>query len=297
MECFFATEPLNKDVADGWDQPNIEFNLLVFIVIKFILEVIAISCPIPAGVFAPTFILGAGVGRLYGHILRLIFGPSINVAVYAVIGAASVTASVTRTVSVAMILFELNGELTYMIPVLFAVLVSYGISNSLSLSFFDVITEMKDLPSLPVLRSAEHYLLKAENIMNKNFLYLTKNSKLSDIATLLQHLGSKPRSIPVVESEEIKILLFSVQAQSLRKYLFSYYNAVCHTLDKETRDRLNKYFYTLYDISDSKGKYSSKQKKELDSEALAFLNASKHSISIDDESKIKNLTSVFIWKL
>ena len=102
---------------------------------------------------------------------------------------------------------------------------------------------------------------------------------------MLQHLGSKPRSIPVVESEEIKLLLFSVQAQSLRKYLFSYYNAVCHTLDKETRDRLNKYFYTLYDISDSKDKYSSKQKKELDSEALAFLNASRHNISIDDESK------------
>ena len=68
--------------------------------------------------------------------------------------------------------------------------------------------------------------------MNMKFLYLTKNFKLSDIATLLQHLGSKPRSIPVVESEEIKVLLFSVQAQSLRKYLFSYYNAVCHILDK-----------------------------------------------------------------
>lgn len=285
LSILFSDKPLSEDVSDGWAQPNIEFNLFVFIVIKFILEVIAISCPIPAGVFAPTFILGAGVGRLYGHFIHFMFGTHINPAVYSVIGAASVTASVTRTVSVAMILFELNGELTYMVPVLFAVLVSYGVSNSLSLSFFDVITDMKDLPNLPVLRSVEHYMLKAENMMNKNFLYLTKDSKLSDIAILLEHLGSKPRSIPVVESEEIKVLLFSVQAQSLRKYLFSYYNAVCSTFDRETREKLNKYFYTLYDISDSKDKYSSKLKNQLENEALAYLNFSKHSISIDDESK------------
>lgn len=95
-----------------------------------------------------------------------------------------------------------------MIPVLFAVLISYGISNSLSLSFFDVIMDMKDLPYLPALRSTEHYKLKAECIMNKNFLYLTKNSQLSEIVILLQHLGPKSRSIPVVESEESKLLLF-----------------------------------------------------------------------------------------
>ena len=150
LNLLFSTEPLNQDVVDGWNQPNIEFNLLVFVIIKFILEVIAISCPIPAGVFAPTFILGAGVGRLCGHILRLIFGPSVNVAVYAVIDAASVTASVTRTVSVAMILLELNGELTYMVNVLFSVLVSYGIVTVFLYRLFDVINEMKDLPSLPV---------------------------------------------------------------------------------------------------------------------------------------------------
>lgn len=76
----------NQDTE--WTQPAIGFNLVVFVVTKFMLEVLAISSPIPAGVFTPTFILGAGFGRLYGYILRLIIGNSINEAAYAIIGAA-----------------------------------------------------------------------------------------------------------------------------------------------------------------------------------------------------------------
>ena len=250
------------------------------------LEVLAISSPIPAGIFTPTFVLGAGFGRLYGYVLRCIIGPSINEAAYAIIGAACVTSSVTRTVSVAMIVFELNGQLSYMIPVLFAVLLSYALSNSLAMSIFDVLLDMKDLPYLPALRSVEHYRMKASHIMNKNFLYLTKNSQLSDIIVLLQHLGPRAKSIPVVESEESKLLLYSVQAQSLRKYLFSYYNTVSHTLDKETKDRLNKYFYNLYSISSNKMKKFSKNRKEHEDEALAFFkpeNSMNNSESEDQE--------------
>ena len=123
----------------------------------------------------------------------------------------------TRTVSVAMIVFELNGELTYMIPMLLSVLLSYAISNSLAMSIFDVLLDMKDLPYLPALRSVEHYHLTAKDIMSKNFLFLTEDSDISDIVVLMQHLGPKAKSIPVVQSDEDKLLLYSVQAQSLRK--------------------------------------------------------------------------------
>lgn len=139
--------------------------------------------------------------------LKQIIGPSVNEAVYAVIGAACVTSSVTRTLSVAMIVFELNGQLSYMIPVLMGVLFSYSLSNSLAMSFFDVILDMKDLPHLPSLRSVEYYKMKASRIMNKNFLYLTKYSTLSDIAVLLQHLGPKSKSIPIVESDDNRLIL------------------------------------------------------------------------------------------
>jgi CBS domain-containing protein len=148
-----------------------------------------------------------------------------------------------------MIVFELNGELNYMIPVLFSVVISYAVSNNLAISIFDVLLEMKDLPYLPALKSADMYDKTAKDIMNKNFLYLTEDSRLKDIVVLLQYLGPYSRSIPVVESEEDRVLLYAVQAQSLRKYLFSNYTENRNKFDDETRAKMNKYFSSLYAIS------------------------------------------------
>jgi len=36
-----------------WAEPAVAFNLLVFCLLKFTLTILALSCPIPAGVFGP----------------------------------------------------------------------------------------------------------------------------------------------------------------------------------------------------------------------------------------------------
>lgn len=75
----------------------------------------SISCPIPNGIFAPVFSLGAAIGRLYGHILMKI-GEYLGLqliqseALYAVIGAASIGGTVTKTVSTVIIVFEMLGQ-------------------------------------------------------------------------------------------------------------------------------------------------------------------------------------------
>ena len=90
------------------------FNLVIYCMIKFFCIVLSISCPIPNGIFAPVFSLGAGFGRLYGHILTKI-GQYLGVkliqseALYAVVGAAAIGGSVTKTVSTAIIVFEMLG--------------------------------------------------------------------------------------------------------------------------------------------------------------------------------------------
>jgi len=71
-----------------------------------------------------------------------------------------------------MIVFEINAELSYMIPVLLGVLLSYAISNSLCVSIFDVLLDMKDLPYLPAIRNSENYSLKAGNLMTKKFNFI-----------------------------------------------------------------------------------------------------------------------------
>ncbi len=62
------------------------------------------------------------------------------------------TASVTHTISVAVIVFELNGQLSHMMPVLIGTLLAYAVGTSLSLSIFDVLLELKNLPYLPALK-------------------------------------------------------------------------------------------------------------------------------------------------
>lgn len=59
--CAYSTIPHPRDA--------LQVNLLVFIVFKFFLVPLAVSLPIPAGVFVPVFVLGAGFGRLVGEIM------------------------------------------------------------------------------------------------------------------------------------------------------------------------------------------------------------------------------------
>lgn len=70
-------------------------------------------------------------------------------------------------------------------PLLVCVLFSYAIGNTLSISFFDLLLDMKGLPYMPALRSTAMYNMDASDIMNRNFLYLTRDSTLSDIAIIL----------------------------------------------------------------------------------------------------------------
>ncbi len=58
-----------------WAHPAVFFNLLIYTLLKFIFNIFSLSCPIPAGAFAPVFVLGAGFGRTYGYILK-------NVGIY-----------------------------------------------------------------------------------------------------------------------------------------------------------------------------------------------------------------------
>lgn len=81
---------------------------MIYSILKFVLTSISISCPIPCGVFTPIFTCGATIGRFFGHMVDVIFGTE-HVGVFAVVGAAALTSSVTHTISVAIIVFELTG--------------------------------------------------------------------------------------------------------------------------------------------------------------------------------------------
>ncbi|PIO73505.1 chloride transporter, ClC family [Teladorsagia circumcincta] len=115
--------------------------LATYYFVYFLLVAVCISINVPAGVFVPSFVIGAAGGRLVGELMVYFFpegmrgpgGPPIHPGLYAVVGAAAYTGAVTHTLSVAVIICELTGQLAPILPVLKAistVLQCYGIVPS-----------------------------------------------------------------------------------------------------------------------------------------------------------------------
>lgn len=238
LNHMFTETDLDK-LEEGylWSHPLTSFNLLIYVILKFILIILAVSSPIPAGLITPSFIIGAVFGRLYGHIIRNI-GVYIGVelvkyeGIYAIVGSAAMASGVTRTLSIAMIIFEIIGQTSHMIPVLIGVLLSYAVSSSMSLSAFDALIEIKNLPFLPTMTGYSTYHLTAKDLMTRNFMYLTKdNSKMADIAVIIAKVAHSSYTVPVVESDTKKVLLFTVQSQQLRKMLMRKFVKVQKRLD------------------------------------------------------------------
>lgn len=122
--------------------------LLTYILMKFAITLLPCGAPISCGVFGPIFTMGAAIGRLYGEILMRYWSPTQSPATYAVVGAAGFAGSVTQTVSTAVIVFELTGQLSHMLPVMISCIVAYFVSSMITPSFYDIVAEWAGLKSV-----------------------------------------------------------------------------------------------------------------------------------------------------
>lgn len=114
--------------------------LLLGAVLAFFLASLTFGLDIPAGIILPSVAIGALYGRALGMLVRmwqeaypnaLLFSkcepdiPCVTPGLYAIIGAASALGGATRmTLSIVVIMFELTGALTYVIPIMIAVMLS-----------------------------------------------------------------------------------------------------------------------------------------------------------------------------
>lgn len=120
--------------------------LLFASILGFFLAAITFGLQIPAGIILPSMAIGALSGRAVGIIMEIWVTnhptfypfehycapdvPCINPGTYAIIGAAATLAGVTRmTVSIVVIMFELTGALTYVLPIMTAVMFSKWIGD------------------------------------------------------------------------------------------------------------------------------------------------------------------------
>ncbi|WP_235959945.1 chloride channel protein [Nocardioides acrostichi] len=108
--------------------------LLVLIVGKMVATSLTIGIGGSGGVFAPSLFIGAALGAAFGETAGLIAGSSVaGAGAYAVIGMGAVFAGSARApITAVLILFELTGEYSVILPLMVAIVIAAGISHRIS---------------------------------------------------------------------------------------------------------------------------------------------------------------------
>lgn len=108
--------------------------LLLLVVAKMAATSLTIGIGGSGGVFAPSLVIGAAFGAAAGEAVGLVVpGLSGQAGTFALVGMAAVFAGATRApITAGIILFELTGEYTIILPLLLAVIIATGISRLLS---------------------------------------------------------------------------------------------------------------------------------------------------------------------
>ncbi|KMZ04152.1 uncharacterized protein Dsimw501_GD20633, isoform J [Drosophila simulans] len=204
-------------------------NLVIYTLFTFVVSIIASTIPVPSGMFIPVFKIGAGFGRLVGEFMAVTFPHGVRYGGrlspimpggYAVVGAAAFSGSVTHTVSVAVIIFEMTGQITHVVPVMIAVLVANAVAALLQPSIYDSIILIKKLPYLPDLlpSSSGMYSIFVEDFMVRDVKYIWHGISYQKLKEVLK-LNKTLRSLPLVDSPDNMILLGSVQRYELIKMI------------------------------------------------------------------------------
>jgi chloride channel 3/4/5 len=203
--------------------------LLFASILGFFLAAITFGLQIPAGIILPSMAIGALSGRAVGIIMEiwvrnypsfLPFAacepdiPCITPGTYAIIGAAATLAGVTRmTVSIVVIMFELTGALTYVLPIMIAVMLSKWVGDAFSRR--GIYESWIHFNSYPFLDNAEGPELiptipdvPASQIMTRIEDLVVLTAQGHTIASLAAVLEAHPhRGFPVVSDPRDAILL------------------------------------------------------------------------------------------
>uniref|UniRef100_A0A7N9DBM9 Chloride channel protein 2 n=1 Tax=Macaca fascicularis TaxID=9541 RepID=A0A7N9DBM9_MACFA len=208
--------------SQAWNPPraNVFLTLVIFILMKFWMSALATTIPVPCGAFMPVFVIGAAFGRLVGESMAAWFPDGIHTdsstyrivpGGYAVVGAAALAGAVTHTVSTAVIVFELTGQIAHILPVMIAVILANAVAQSLQPSLYDSIIRIKKLPYLPELGWGRHqqYRVRVEDIMVRDVPHVALSCTFRDLRLALHR--TKGRMLALVESPESMILLGSIE--------------------------------------------------------------------------------------
>ncbi|ETN20804.1 hypothetical protein PPTG_03728 [Phytophthora nicotianae INRA-310] len=210
-------------VADGTPDSTEEDSLLLsrslvtFLPLKYVLTLISIVLPVPAGLFTPTFVIGGIFGRLVGEAVRAfgLWHTHYEPFEFAIIGAGAFSSGVTHAVSTAVIIMEISHTDGLNLPVSVAILTAYFTAKRFTENVYDVLIVTSHLPRLKKLPKAA-YDIPAWEVMKDvaEMGILTADSTYEDALALLKRSDMEP-VFPIVDSLENRFLLATVTRSRL----------------------------------------------------------------------------------
>ena len=128
------------------DDPHLQMAI-VLLLIRFAFSVISYASGVSGGIFAPLLSLGALLGLISSDLVGAVHThPEASVAAFAVVGMAALFAAVVRAPLTGIVLVvEMTGEQTLMLPLVLASAVSYAVAEWLKTEpIYETLGRMRD---------------------------------------------------------------------------------------------------------------------------------------------------------
>ncbi|KAJ3491253.1 hypothetical protein NLI96_g830 [Meripilus lineatus] len=205
-------------------------SLLLATIIRMLFVVVSYGCKVPAGIFVPSMAIGATFGRMIGIMVKAlntaypkagIFSvckpdiPCITPGTYAFLGAAAALSGVMRiTVTVVVIMFELTGALTYILPTMIVILVTKAVGDFLGTR--GIADEAIRFNGYPFLENDEHaYNVPVSRVMRSRLVTLPATGQtVRDIQELISSADVK--GFPIISNDLKRTLLGYIEKNELR---------------------------------------------------------------------------------
>ncbi|KAJ9607957.1 hypothetical protein H2200_008036 [Cladophialophora chaetospira] len=132
VDCTESSRTAYVCVQEGDAAPSSRYLgwLAYGTLVKLVLTIITFGIKVPSGIIIPALDGGAFFGRLIGQLPFL--AQTISPGIFAMVGAAAFLAGVSRmTISLAVIMFELTGELEFVVPNMIGIMVAKWVADAL----------------------------------------------------------------------------------------------------------------------------------------------------------------------
>ncbi|KAK9472354.1 chloride channel [Dipodascopsis tothii] len=208
-------------------------SLLWATMLRIVLVIISYGCKVPAGIFVPSMAVGASFGRMVGILVEGLYDRHRDAAffsacaganadhcitpgTYAFLGAAAALSGIMNiTVTVVVVMFELTGALTYILPTMIVVGVTKIINDNFGHG--GIADQMIFFSGYPFLDGKEEHVFGvtvAAAMQSDIDVFPAEGATLEQVERLLN--DTKYGGFPIVESRESMRLLGYIGRAELR---------------------------------------------------------------------------------